>query len=251
MTMTTTPTNSNRPSLTDLIDKADELGTLAARGADTQVQFYVTVHEAAFMGSIDSTKDKHGTGIDDATKLTEAYVKARTKASVFDHKAPNQRKAVSCVRSMVKLGLWPHGNSQQVLNDYLNIRAKLRANPMSAKRLDDAANAVLRLARRQVKEKSELDKQSLEAMLYKPVSEQRTVEEAIESLRKQTLNLLHGKSGLLDQSPLLKKAAQAFGDRLKEIAKEKGGTGSTVVASKAAAFSIPSNPVTAAMLLAE
>jgi len=147
MNQTTQLSVSNKPTFEQLMNRAVELGTVAGKGKDTQVQFALSVFEAAYHGLIDLTENKHGQGVDDAQKLTEAYVMAQGSATVFDAKASNQRKSTSWTRTYIKAGMWPKGGTGEPLytaNTMVNIRQKLRSDPANAKKLCDANEAFLK-----------------------------------------------------------------------------------------------------------
>lgn len=90
----TTP-NSNTVSFSDILEIARQTGADEAKGKDGQPRYLLKVAEAAFVGALDNDRSKHGTGIDDAQKLTETYVTARTGAGIFDAKALNSRVAIN------------------------------------------------------------------------------------------------------------------------------------------------------------
>lgn len=232
-TMTQTATagpGSNTVPFQTLLDAAAEFGKQAGQGKDTQTKFLLKVADAAFQGVIDVDPNKHGDGVDDATKLSEAYVKAQTGATIFDAKAANQRKTISCSRTMIKLGMWPKGGSGEpmaTLNNLLAFRQKARQNPQTAKKLDDASNMMLRFARAQIKQDQLITGNDLQSYAYKPVPDDKTVEDLWESLRKKMQNLKAGKGGLQDTDPKVDSVIRACTDRLTAIAKGRAITAST------------------------
>lgn len=209
---------------------AKQLGEEAGKGQDTQVKFLLKVVEGAYHGAIDLVAHKHGQEIDDVTKLAETYVKAQQGAIIFDARAPNQRKLISCLRTCTRLGQWPKGGTGEPLatvNNLISMRQKLRQNPVEAKKLDDAANVLLKYARRQVKTDQLIADAELKDMCYKPAAGVRTAEEIIESARDQLQKLLDGKAAggtALDQSPLIAAAKNSLTQRLVEIAKSRAPT---------------------------
>ena len=231
-TSATNPTTNNAASPPNVItfDKllaiATQLGAEAGKGKDTQIKFYVSVSEAAYHGKIDLTANKHGPGIDDAVKLTEAYVKAQTGSTIFDHKAPNQRKAASCVRTSIVMGgqtKWGPNEPVAIINRWLTVRAKLRAS-LNAPKLDDAANTFMRLCRTQIKRDSLLTDAELQALCLKKNAEEQTEEQYLETLRKKLLNLKAGKGGPKVDSKAAADMINCCTRRLTEIAKAKGET---------------------------
>lgn len=219
---------SNKLTLDTLMDKAKELGEQAGKGKDTQIKFLLSCMEGGYHNAIDLVPNKHGTDIDDATKLAEAYVKAQGSATVFDAKSMNQRKLISTVRTSTKLGQWPKGGNGEPLatvNNLLSERAKLRKDPTQAKKLDDAANAFLRFARAQLKRDQLIIDSEFRDFLFKKTKDPSTAEEIVEKLRKDLQKLVSGQAAggtAQDNSPKVRDAVKALTDRLVEIAKAKG-----------------------------
>ena len=220
---------SNNGSFAALLADATELGEQAGLGKDTQIKFYLKVFEAAFHGKVDLDTSKHGTDIDDATKLTEAYVKAQNSAVVFNAKSPNQRKAISCVRTCIKGGMWSKGGSDEPLqsvNDLMAARQKLRADPANAKKLDDAANTLLKYLRLQTRRDQLIPSVERNAMCFKKQSKLASVEDILAGIRKAAQLLLDGKAAhgtVQDTSDEVLAIKNACTKRLADIAVAKGG----------------------------
>lgn len=216
---------SNAITYSDLEAVATSLGADAGKGRDTQIKFLLKIVEGAYHNAIDLKPNKHGLGVDDCTKLAEAYVKAQGTATIFDAKAANQRKLISCLRTSAKLGQWPKGGNGEPLatvNNLISMRQNLRKDPAQAKKLDDAANTLLKYARAQVKLDQLIDDRGLRDFCYKPEAQPRTAEEIIESARNQLEKLIAGRNGPQDLSPTIKSAKDLLTSRLKEIATARG-----------------------------
>lgn len=219
----TTP-STNGVSLSDLIAAAAQLGGENGKGRDTQIKMGIMLVEGGYHSGIDLEANKHGTDIDDATKIAEAYVKAQSGAVVFDAKAPNQRKLISTFRTCIKLGMWPKGGNGEPLatvNQMISDRQKLRAIPAEAKKLDDAFNALLKYARAQIKADQLLSPAEITSFLYKSINPLKTAEEVVEAQRDALQKLYEGKAAngtAQDHSPQIKAAIDALTKRLKEIA---------------------------------
>lgn len=229
---TTPMQGTNKHTLAGLLAKATELGEQAGKGKDTQIKFLLSCAEGAYHGAVDLVANKHGPEIDDATKLSEAYVKAQGAATVFDHKAGNQRKLISTTRTAFKIGAWPKGGNGEPLQTIDNLiahRQKLRKDPtVDKKKLDDAANTFLRYARAQLKRDTLIEGGELYSFCFKPTHEPKTSEERVEALRNSVKQLIEGKNGVQDNTPKVRQAMQALTDRLVEIAKAKGQQGGKV-----------------------
>ncbi len=223
-----TQATPNAMTFADVEAAATELGKMAGQGKDTQIKMLLKVVEGAFHGSVDLQENKHGTEIDDCTKLAEAYVRAQTGAVVFDHKAMNQRKLISTFRTCTKLGQWPKGGSGEPLatvNNLMSMRQKLRAIPGKIKKLDDAANTLLRYARGQLKRDQLIDDAELKTFCYKKDGTLQTPEQIIEHCRKQLLALKDGKASsgtAQDGSQDVRDAIKSLTERLKKIADKRG-----------------------------
>jgi ribosomal protein L30/L7E len=212
---------------------AADLGKQAGMGRDVQIKFDLKVLEAAFTGHLDLQVDKHAKDVDDATKLSEAYVKAQGSATVFDATAGNQRKLISTTRKMIKLGTWPKGGQgepMQTVNNLMTLRQKLRQDPRNSKKLDDAHNTLMRFATQQIKRDQVIPDTELPAFCHKPVSDIRSAEEVLESIRKTANNLRLGKVSNcadLDNSAEVQAIIHACTKRIANIIKSRSGNTAT------------------------
>jgi hypothetical protein len=164
--------------------------------------------------------------VDDAAYLGEEYYRARNSSVVFDAKAPNQRKAVSCVRTCIKLGgktALGRNEPMTTVDNFVALRKKLRQNPANANKLDDASNSFLRMARAQLKSEQPLSHAELEAVCFKREAKDRTLEDVIGAIRKNAQNLLKGKNGLLDDSEQMQSVVKNCTDRLKDLVAARTG----------------------------
>lgn len=218
----------NRITFADMLVTATELGKQAGQGKDVQIKFDLKVLEAAFHGSLDLDANKHGTDMDDATKLSEAYARAQNTAVIFDAKAGNQRKLISNIRKDIKLGMWPKGGPGEPLstvNTLISLRQKLRADPANAKKLEDAHNMLMRFATVQLKRDHTIDGDELRSFCFKAQHEPRDAQAVIESVRKTLNNLKAGKVSNcpdLDNSTEVQDMIRLCTKRLVAIAKSKG-----------------------------
>lgn len=218
---------TNAIKFDDLLKIASELGAEAGKGKDTQIKFLLKAVEGGYHGALDLEANKHGADVDDATRLSEAYVKAQTGAVVFDAKAPNQRKLISCVRTCVRLGSWPKGGVGEPLatvNNLMTMRQKLRQNPATAKKLDDAANTLLKYARQQLKRDGLIEQAELQTFCMKPQNSLPDAADILDGVRKTLIKLRDGKAAhgtAKDDSTHVVAAIGEINKRLKAIAAEK------------------------------
>lgn len=215
----------NTISFSDMLQVATDLGADHGKGKDTQIKFLLKTVEAGYHNAIDLAGNKHGTDVDDATKLAETYVKAQQGAVIFDAKAPNQRKLISCLRTSIKLGAWPKGGNGEPLatvNTLMAKRQALKRIPAQAKKLDDAANTLLGYARAQIKRDTLIDDKGLEEFLFKPDQSLATPEEILTRMTKQLDKLISGEASsgtAQDNSPEVRQARHFMQQRLAVIAK--------------------------------
>lgn len=186
---------TNTITFDDLMKDAADLGAQAGAGVDVQIKFMLKALEGGYHNAISLDKNKHGTGIDDAQKLSEAYFKARNANVVFDAKADNQRKLMSTVRTAIKFGGWTKGGQGEPIantNKLLSMRQTLKKNPSEAKKLDDAANTFLKYARQQMKRDTLMGDDELKGLCYKATKDEATMEEQVEQIRKKLDKLIAG-----------------------------------------------------------
>jgi hypothetical protein len=218
---------TNQISFADLCETAKTLGENSGNAADVQIKFLLKALDGAYHNAIDLTKNKHGTDVDDATKLAEIYFRARTGNVIFDSRAANQQKLASTLRTSIKLGGWTKGGNGEpiaTVNHLMSKRQKLKQNPATAKRLDDAANTFLRFARTQLKRDTLMAEDELEELCFKPEAELRTVEQIIESQVKALDKLIDGSAAngtAQCHTQNILDARQKLRDELASIAKEK------------------------------
>jgi hypothetical protein len=214
----------------DMLRIADDLGTQAGNGVDTQIKFMLKMVEGGYHGALTMDPNKHGPSVDDATKLAETYVKARNIAVVFDAKAPNQRKFISTLRTGIKLGAWPKGGNGEPLatvNELMTIRQNLKKVPAEAKRLDDATNTLLNYARAQMKRDQLIEPSELRGFCYRKVNELPTAEDIIESCAKQLDKLYNGHAAQNTaqcRTANINSARQALRQELVSIATKRGAS---------------------------
>lgn len=216
---------ANAITFADLMQTAQELGEQSGKGKDTQVKFFLKTVEGGYHNALDLNANKHGTDVDDATKLAETYVKASNASVVFDAKAMNQRKLISCIRTTIKLGSWPKGGNGEPLATVGNLmtkRQKLRTNPAVAKKLDDAANTLLKYARAQLKRDTLIPDTDFDEFLYRPSRDTPTVEDLLSGMVKKLDGVISGSAhqgAVQDNSNEVRMARHNLQQRLAAIAK--------------------------------
>jgi hypothetical protein len=227
---------ANKPTFADTLAKVKDLGEQAGKGVDTQIKFFLATCEAAFLNVIDLDPDKHGKGIDDATKLSDEYTKAQSGASIFSTKAA--RKTISTTKLSIKLGMFTKGGPGeplQTLNNLMTIWRKERARPENKGQMVDAFNTATKFAREQLKRQTMIGDAELRGFCFKPGTDHKTAEEVLDHIRKQLRALRDGKASkgtALDNSPEIETMIKAADKRMKEIAKAKAPQSGMATPSK-------------------
>lgn len=218
----------------DMLTKAAELGTAAGKGKNTQIQFHLMVLDAAYNGTIDLTTNKHGPDRDDALILSEAYVRAQNTATIFDPKAPNQRKATSLVRTCIKLGHYrpikgnhapgePVRSVNALMSEWRTARNKAAQNPKHSKKLQDATNTLMSFARAQLKDDRLIPESKFPDFIYRKDRDLPDAAELLARSRDALEALIKGtaaESTARDDSDEVKNAHQWLTVRLAKIAEE-------------------------------
>lgn len=189
MTQQTTP-GSNAPTFETIRKEIKSFGEDAGRGADGYVKMLVRLMEGAYHGALDLTKDKHGTGVDDAMALVGDYNVYRGNTTMFKGKNDKERKALSNGRKAIKLGACTRFGAGQPLaavNDLMNRRNKLFSK--DANGTDDAANTFLKFATAQLKSDTLIDGDSLDQFCRKSRGATREDKAIIRSCIKQLQKL--------------------------------------------------------------
>lgn len=224
------PGNSAVDPFAALLTKAAELGTTNGKGRNTQIQFHLAVLDAAYSATVDLVNNKHGVERDDAALLTEAYVRAQNTATIFDAKAPNQRKAMSLVRTCIKLGHYRptnggSGEPVQTVNNLMTEWRKLRDDAKRNKNLQDATNALMSYARTQLKDPKLIPASRFRDFLYRSDREVPSAEEIVNRLRNALEALIAGKAAggsAKDDFEEIKAAKEWLTVRLAKLAEERG-----------------------------
>lgn len=219
--------NDTRSPFQVLHDDAEQLGADAGKGKDTQIKFALKLLEAAHTGVINNERHKHGHGVDDAQALTEVYVRAQAKHTVFDAQAPNHRKTTSNARKMIKLGMRDdlgHGQPQQIVNSLINKWRQARKDPEKAKLLNDANNTLMKFATAQLKSEVLIPTIDLEQYLFKPVPDATDIVDVLSSIRAKAQALIKGEipnCPEFDDSPEIKEVVRLCAERIEKIGLER------------------------------
>lgn len=236
-----TPHNNqiNDTRFNDFIERTKALGSIAGQGEDVQIKHLLDVTQMAFDGVIDNTENKHGTGVDDAALIAENYWNSRNHQVIFNPKAGNQRKTMSCVRQCITLGGWSKGGSGEpigMINRAMTNYRNLRKVPGNSKRMVDPANYLITIARKMKRSDTLLDDEELQELTFKPDHEQATVEDVLDGMRRTAAKLISGKhpAGMCGGANL-ENVVKALNRELKAIADGRRGNTEAKAAADIAA----------------
>lgn len=223
MTQPTAPQGTNRRTFADALASAKALGTDRGKGKDTGIKFFLQTIEDAYQGAIDETENKHGNGMDDCFMLAAEYAKAAGIATTFDAKPDNQRKLLSNIRKMRKLGQWTLGGNGEPLgtvNALMSNYLKLRKDPANKGRLDDAMNVLLRYATMQLKRNLLVTSAELTQLCFRNDPKIKTPFEQINDLRKKVNKIIEGSApgGAHHNSASMVQARELLKDAMRELA---------------------------------
>lgn len=221
---------SNVPNFDTLLKDAKELGSVVGKGADSWGQLLLKVHEASYLGGVSTDANKHGQGVDDATKIAEAYVAGQTGSTIFNAKAPSQKKTISCVRTLVRLGMFTKGGQGEPLttvNNFMAQRQKMRKDPAYSKKLDDVSNSLLRFARAQLKRDQMITAAEFPSFILKKEHDIPTEEDWLERTRKAAQNAKAGKGGFSIDGTVADEIVKSITKRLTAIAKSRSSAAAT------------------------
>lgn len=231
MIATMTTAKSNTPTLEDLKKHAFECGADSAKGGDAQIKFGLQIVAAAYHGTINLDRNRHGMDIDDCTVLSGEYFKGRSGNAVFDAKAGNQRKLIACARTLTKLGGWTKGGMGEPIattNNLMTHRQTLRKDPTKAKKLDDAFNTLMRFARQQIRADQLITADRFDEFCYRKQNDPASLEDHLDAIRKKALDLKNGKASngtVQDKSPEINDIINACTKRLTALAQGKAKSG--------------------------
>lgn len=185
----------NVPTFEELLEDFRQLGEQKGKGENSQIGSILKAVEGSYLGVFDRQKDKHGTGVDDATRLAEAYLLSRSKNALFDRKAPTSRKTASYIRKAIELGAWSKGGPGEPLQTVNNLMAIWRdLRKRNTAGMEDAVNAFQKFQRVQLKRDTVCTDAELKSFCFVPVRDMRTDAEIIEAVRKSIGKLINGKA---------------------------------------------------------
>ncbi len=217
-------TSNTQSAFDALLATAEEFGTEAGKGKDSQIKLDLKVLESAFLGLIDLDPNKHGQGIRDGMLIGAAYYKAQTGSNHFDHKQPNQRKLTSNIDKCIGVGMngkWGQGQPIGIVNDMLSMRTKLKEQGLP---VEDAHNTLMRFLTN-LKKRDDLPTDAeIEEIVLKKEPVRLDAEDIFERIKKLATGLRAGTIPNCpdqDTSAEIDRIIKNSEKRLKEIAKAR------------------------------
>lgn len=216
--------NNAKAAFEALLVDTVKLASVAGEGKDSQIKFDIMLIENAHTGLLNLDPNKHGEGVRDGKVLAEAYYKAQTGATVFDHKQPSQRKLISNVDKCIHVGMqgkWGVGQPVSICNDMLNRRTHFM---QSGATVEDAHNTLMRFLTNLKKRDDLPTEQEIDEIVLKKEPAQLDAEDIWERIKKLATGLRAGTIPNCpdqDTSAEIDRVVKNSEKRLKEIAKAR------------------------------
>lgn len=202
--------------------KCEELGQAEAAGLDSMPQFALHIIRQGYEGVFDRTRNKHGTGMDDATMAYQRRLKGANK-SIFRHKTKSHSVQIAKVNALMRLAAWQGGGPQEPLRTLNTLFTPLYNSEAMANRAAcfDFYEALVRYARRQYKMDRLMTREEMLECIHKPLKPVKTLIEWLQdTLAKPLGDVLHGRAAsgtIADDSEQIQKALDLVTARVEEL----------------------------------
>lgn len=199
-----------------------ELGEQEGQGANTAGQFALEVFQQAFEGIL-GLDTKRGSKDDDAVKVFDRRMEGLHAKSLFPMKDRSRAVRYAQTRSLIRLGNWPHGGSEEPLNTVQNVFVPLweQEAKNNRKACFDMVESLVRYARKQVNlQQLVTSKDELRSFILKPAPAHRTLVDFLQAKADELTNLIKGKAGkntLMDNDDLIVEARDAILERVASL----------------------------------
>jgi hypothetical protein len=191
------PQNDHRHH--DFMLDVGKAGRAAASGKDALPGLGVAIVTASASGVIDTVKDKHGKGIDDAKLIYERYMEEFSEKAVHEHSTNGVKANTSKTRKLIEFGAMSC-NPEDVLRRAIELRAAMEA---AEEKVKPAYASYVDVARAQLDNPdSPLSDDQIKEALRKPDPKEKTSLWVIEKMLEDCEGLITGDKwpGLKDQS---------------------------------------------------
>jgi len=175
-----------------LREETRRLGSIEGKAEETLTTHFLQVIEAASDGNIDLQRNKHGDR-DDAAILAEDYATARNEEVVFSLKKPKHKVAAARTRLMIKFGGAKVGDVVGFVHRAMDSFRKMRSIEGNRNKLKDPSNFMMGLARHTLANKQLPSMADVNKMARKAETEEPTVADVLDSIRKTLVSLRDGK----------------------------------------------------------
>lgn len=189
-------TSNSDTRMDTLMSDVRQFGRDDAAGGDAMPKLGLRVVQAAYDGVIDTTKDSDGR--DDAARIYEEYVKAKSKKAIHNHTDGGLKANVSKLRKLVELGGSPKVDGVNVMERAYTLRGEMVA---AEEKVKSAYAAYVDVARRQLEADDDLTDEEIKAAMRKGEGSEKTVLGELKRAAKilDALVTGEGKNGLKDQ----------------------------------------------------
>lgn len=216
-----TPTThgKNDHRFDDLLGDVRKIGADIGNGRLGRLRIGLLLVNGAYNNVVDTTRNKHGDGIDDAVAVTMECVKADTQADP-NNDSKSAGVQASKFRACIKLGGWTRGGPGQPIDNVNKLLDRHAALKKSGAKVRDAFEALLKYASVQIKLQAAMDEKDLEQFVLKSTKEPPTLEEYLEGVSKKLTDLVTGKAAngtLQDTSPAVQLAVEGLQGHIENI----------------------------------
>lgn len=211
---TTQDHGKNDHRFDDLLNKVKQLGTHNAVGNDALAKMAMVLAQGAQDGVLDTTRNKHGKGVDDAKKIFEGYVEAFSSKNIFDMTTNSIAANTSKFRVIIQAGMSVNHDITTTFNRGHLKRKELVGQDVKVK---GAFNVFVDMARaliREARNGADLTDEEIAEIVAKPEPSPKTVREEIVTMQKKAEKLITTCSC---QEPELIQAEEFMRELLKKV----------------------------------
>lgn len=212
----TTPTHGkNDHRWDDYLSDVRKFAQDSGNGRLSRLRIALRTINAAYDGVLDTVKDKHGKGLDDAAFIYAAV--SKEEAQIGTHNGKSVAAQASKIRACVKLGGWTRGGVGQPISNVNFLVERHKALKSTGQDVKDCYEAVLKYASVQIKLNQAMEEKDLDQFILKGAKAPVELEDYLAGIQKKLTDLVSGKAGggtLQDSSPEITLALEGVGQRL-------------------------------------
>lgn len=191
----------NDQRFNDFLKEAGELARTHAEGGRSLAILYGRLIQQAAYGVVDTQKDKHGKGIDDAALVYDHYAKNYVKKAGAGQTADSIKAQKSKMRLPIKLGeMTTIGDPTHQLDRF--VQEYKRQAELDNKSVRPESAALLAWAKMQLDNSDQpLSDDMIAECVAKTQKEDPTAEEYFEAVRKRIEKAINGEAGFKTDDP--------------------------------------------------